>query len=389
MIELLAKIFIKNRDNTKDLSVRRRYGTLCSIVGIGFNIILFVIKYLAGTLSGSISITADAFNNLSDTASSFITLMGFKFAEAGPDLQHPFGHGRFEYISGFIVSVAILIMGFELGKSSVGKICSPEAVEFSPLVLIILCISVLVKFYMFLYNRHIGKKLNSSGMQAAASDSISDAISTFVVLISTLVMHFFKINIDGYCGVLVAVFILYTGFTTARDTVGTLLGQPPSQELVNEIEKTVLSHSIILGIHDLIVNDYGPGRLIISLHGEVDGHGNIFEIHEEIDAIEKELAKKLGCTAVIHMDPIDTDNAMLPIIHHEIDDIVKSIDRRITVHDLRIVPGAIHSNIVFDAVLPYDFSISDTEFKSRTETLLQESHPNYYCVIQIDRSFVL
>lgn len=308
MITLLSRIFIKNHDQAEDQGVRRAYGMLCSIVGIGLNVLLFMGKYLAGVLSGSIAITADAFNNLSDAGSSFITLVGFRFSGMKPDADHPFGHGRFEYISGFGVSMVIMLMGFELLKTSIEKICTPEPVEAGVLPVVILCVSICVKLYMSYYNRKIGTRIDSEAMKATAMDSLSDSVATLAVLFSMIVAHFTGYNIDGWCGCIVACFVLYAGYSAARDTLNPLLGQPPSPEFVEEIKSLVLAHEEIIGIHDLVVHDYGPGRRMISLHGEVPGNSDIFQIHDVIDRIEKELNQKLGCEAVIHMDPIEVDN---------------------------------------------------------------------------------
>ena len=308
MIKFLIKRLIKNSDNVKDPAVRRMYGTLCSSVGIGLNICLFAGKYLAGVLSGSIAIMADAFNNLSDAGSSLITLIGFKFAGMKPDAEHPFGHGRIEYISGLAVSAAIILMGVELAKSSVSKIISPSPVDMSMMSIAILAVSVCVKLYMCSYNRFVGKQIDSAAMKATAIDSLSDAVATSVVLLAMLVLKFTGLNVDGWCGAMVALFILYAGYSAAKDTLSPLLGQPPEEELISQIRDITLSHQEIVGIHDLVVHDYGPGRLMISLHGEVPGDGNIFELHDVIDQAEKELKDKLGCDAVIHMDPIATDD---------------------------------------------------------------------------------
>ena len=277
-------------------------------MGICLNALLFAGKFLAGTLSGSIAVTADAFNNLSDAGSSFVTLVGFQLAGQKPDSQHPFGHGRMEYVSGLAVAVLILLMGVELGKSSIDKILRPEPVDSSPLVFAILCASILVKLYMFLYNRRLGKKLGSPAMEATAMDSLSDSAATAAVLLATVIGHFTDLLIDGWCGVLVAAFILWSGVGAVKDTLDPLLGTPPTHELVQRIRDLVMEHTTILGIHDLIVHDYGPGRVMISLHAEVPANEDVLALHDEIDNVEKELQEKLGCAAVIHMDPVVTDD---------------------------------------------------------------------------------
>ena len=310
MISLLARLFIKPDPAREEPETRRAYGVLCGIVGICLNVLLFAGKFLAGTLSGSIAITADAFNNLSDAGSSFVTLVGFQLAGQKPDSEHPFGHGRMEYVSGLAVSVLILLMGLELGKTSIEKILHPEPVDSSPLIFAILCASILVKLYMFLYNRRLGKKLASPAMEATAMDSLSDSVATAAVLIATLVGRFTGLEIDGWCGVLVAAFILWSGINAVRDTLDPLLGTPPTHEFVQRIRDLVMAHSTILGIHDLIVHDYGPGRVMISLHAEVPANEDVLALHDEIDNVEKELREKLGCDAVIHMDPVVTDDGV-------------------------------------------------------------------------------
>ena len=386
MIRLLAHIFIKNKDSGKE---RKLYGTLCSIVGIVLNVLLFAGKYFAGVISGSVAITADAFNNLSDAGSSFITLVGFIFAGKKPDPDHPFGHGRFEYISGFVVSIAIILMGFELFKSSISKIITPEPVDTGYLAMGILVVSILIKLYMSFYNSRIGKKIDSAAMQATALDSLSDSIATTVVLISMLVMRFAGINIDGYCGLLVALFILYAGYKAAKDTIDPLLGFPPEKEFVEQIENIVMSHDQIVGIHDLVVHDYGPGRRMISLHAEVPGNGNMFEMHDLIDLIERELNEKMQCRTVIHMDPIETDNEEVARMKQEIATLVKGIDERITIHDFRMVTGPTHTNLIFDAVVPFEVERSADEVKREIEQMVRNIDSKYFAVVEIDRSYVL
>lgn len=389
MIRLLMKLCIKQNDNSNAAATRRACGMLCSVVGVGLNVLLFAGKYLAGGVSGSIAIMADAFNNLSDAGSSLITLIGFKFAGLKADAEHPFGHGRIEYISGFIVAAAIILMGVELVKSSVAKILSPSPVDTSLLAVGILLVSVCVKIYMCIYNRSIGKEISSSAMKATAMDSLSDAIATSVVLISMLIMKFTGINVDGWCGVLVAFFILYSGYNAAKDTLSPLLGQPPAPEFIDQIREITLSHKEIVGIHDLVVHDYGPGRLMISLHGEVPGDGDIFELHDVIDQTEKELKEKLGCDAVIHMDPIATDDEEVAITKKDVAELVKRINENLTIHDFRMVEGPTHTNLIFDVVVPFDVKLSDREVTERIEQIVQEKWCNYFVVLNVDHSYVL
>lgn len=388
MITLLAKMFIKNKENVKNEKVRRQYGVLSSIVGISLNIILFLIKYLAGVISGSIAITADAFNNLSDAGSSVITLIGFQFSGKKPDAEHPFGHGRFEYISGFIVSMAIILVGFELAKSSFTKILTPSMIESSNLAILILVISIGVKLYMYTYNTRIGKKIESETMKATALDSFSDSIATLVVLLSMIVMRKTGVLIDGWSGMVVAIFILYTGYSAAKDTLSPLLGQVPDPKLVQQIEEIVMSHEEVSGIHDLIVHDYGPGRLMISLHGEVAGDGDIFKLHDAIDRIENELNTKLGCEAVIHMDPIVVNDEQVIRMREQIEEKIKAISPEISIHDFRLIKGPTHTNVIFDAVVPFKFTLSDEEVKSQIETMIRTNWTHCHPVIKVDKSYV-
>lgn len=388
MITFLAHLLIKDCDNTSDSRVRGAYGVLCSVAGIVFNILLFIGKYLAGSLSGSIAITADAFNNLSDAGSSVITLMGFQFAGRRPDSEHPFGHGRYEYISGLIVSFLILLMGIELGKSSLEKIFQPQPMEAGWIVLTILLCSIAVKVYMCVYNRRIGRRIDSSAMRATAMDSLSDVAATSVVLLCTLIYMIWQVNLDGWGGVLVALFILYTGIASVRDTLGPLLGQAPDPEFVHKIEDIVHSHPQIVGIHDLIIHDYGPGHCLISLHGEVSGDGDIYELHDMIDLVEQELQEKLGCEAVIHMDPIAADDEQVQAMKIRVEAVLKELDPRITVHDFRMVEGPTHTNLIFDAVVPQDAAASEEKAKAMIRQQVQSLGQQYRTVVRIDRFYV-
>ena len=387
MISLLSKIFIREEGEITN-QVRKAYGSLCSIVGICLNVLLFGIKYFAGSVSGSIAITADAFNNLSDAGSSFITLIGFWYAGKKPDLEHPFGHGRFEYVSGFVVSMAILLMGAELAKSSIAKIIRPEPIDTGNLAMVILVISIAVKIYMACYNKRIGRKIGSAAMEATSLDSLSDTVATTVVLAAMLVMRFTGVNVDGVCGVLVAVFILYAGYNAAKETISPLLGKVPEPEFVEKIEHIVMAHEGILGTHDLIVHDYGPGRLMISLHAEVSGRENIFELHDKIDRIERELKEKLGCEAVIHMDPIEEDNELVKEVRKELTQQLKEIEQTITIHDFRMVTGPTHTNLIFDVVVPYSIKMTDEEITRKVQEQVQKLDASYISVINIDKAYV-
>ncbi len=388
MITLLARLFIKDRDRVQDAAVRRAYGMLCSLTGIGLNVLLFFGKYLAGQLSGSIAMTADAFNNLSDAGSSVITLLGFRMAAKKPDPGHPFGHGRIEYLSGVAVSLIIIVVGVQLGIESVHKIMEPEAVDAGLVPMLVLVASICVKGYMFAYNRGIGRKINSPGMSATAVDSLSDCIATGVVLISMLLARFANINADGWGGAAVAAFIIFSGFRAAKETLSPLLGNPPDAQLVKDITDIVLSHPEVMNVHDLIVHDYGPGRLMVSLHAEVPGDGDIYALHDAIDTIEYELESKLGCAAVIHMDPISPDGTKTAHMRDELAEAVKAIDPRLSIHDFRIVDGPTHTNVIFDAVLPNDSALTEDEAKSALETLVHSLWQNSHPKVHIDRPFV-
>ena len=386
MITLLARLFLKP-DGKSEADLRKAYGVLCGAAGIGLNILLFLGKFFAGTLAGSIAITADAFNNLSDAGSSFVTMLGFQLAGQKPDSDHPFGHGRIEYLSGLGVSLLILLMGFELAKSSLEKILHPQPVEFDLLVLAILAVSIAVKLYMFFYNHRLGKKLNSSAMLATATDSLSDTVATTAVLVATLVGHFSGLMIDGWAGILVALFILWSGFNAARDTINPLLGTPPTHEFVEEIRDLVMAHPAIIGIHDLIVHDYGPGRMMISLHAEVSAAGNVLDIHDEIDNVEKELQEKLGCHAVIHMDPIVIDDGVTADTRKRVQALVHCIDDQISIHDFRMVVGPTHTNVIFDAVVPFGFHLADDEVAKKIQDAVRALDGNYYAVVTVERSY--
>lgn len=388
MITLLARLFIKDRDKVADAAVRRAYGMLCSLTGIGLNVLLFLGKYLAGRLSGSIAMTADAFNNLSDAGSSVITLLGFRMAAKKPDPGHPFGHGRIEYLSGVAVSIIIIVVGVQLGLESIDKIMNPQPVDAGLLPMLVLVASICVKGYMFAYNRGIGRKINSPGMAATAMDSLSDSIATSVVLISMLLSRFAGVNADGWGGIAVACFIIFSGFKAAKETLSPLLGNPPDPQLVHDITSIVLSHSEVMNVHDLIVHDYGPGRLMVSLHAEVPGNGDIYALHDTIDTIEYELSSKLGCDAVIHMDPVSPDGTKTAHMRDELAEAAKSIDPRLSIHDFRIVDGPTHTNVIFDAVLPNDSKLTEEEAVAQLAALVHSLWQNSHPKVHIDRPLV-
>ena len=370
---------------------RSAYGKLCGTVGIVLNILLFIGKFVAGWISNSIAITADAFNNLSDAGSSLVTLIGFKLAEQKPDSDHPFGHGRMEYLSGLIVSAVILMMGFELVKDSIDKILHPTGVDFSVVVLVILVASIIGKCYMALFNYKYGKRFESSTLKATAVDSLSDCISTTVVLIATVIGYYTDVQIDGFCGIAVGILIFVAGINAAKETLSPLLGEAPDPEFVNEIEEIVLNFDkeSVVGIHDLIVHDYGPGRCIISLHAEVPAEGDILLLHDVIDNLEMKLRDELGCLTTIHMDPVVTKDERVTELKARCVELVKGIGESLSLHDFRVVFGETHTNLIFDVVVPFEFYLSDTE----TTKLIQEKvweyfGKNYFVVITIDKPAV-
>ncbi len=383
----LAKSFIKNYTNTDSPVVRRAYGLLCGLAGILLNLLLCLLKILASSMTGSVSVAADALNNLSDAASSVVTIIGFRLASQKPDPNHPFGHGRIEYLSGFIVSVLILLMGFEVGKASVEKLTAGSTAEFHPVTVGILAASILVKFYMSLYNRKFGKRLNSSVMLATAADSLSDCAATGVVLICALLSPLTSFNLDGWCGLAAAAFILFSGIKSAKETLDPLLGTPPEPEFVEKIEKIVLSTPEISGMHDLIVHNYGPGRRMITLHAEVPQHIDILQIHEVIDSLEMRLSEELSCEAVIHMDPIATEDKETNERKEQLLALLKTIDPAITIHDFRMVPGPTRTNLIFDMVVPSRLSLSDAELLEKADALVKTLSPEYRAVIHIDRFY--
>lgn len=387
MISILKRLFIRE-DRLSPVDLRSAYGMLCGLVGIFLNVCLFIGKYIAGILSGSISITADAVNNLSDAGSSIITLAGFKFGSRKADKEHPFGHGRYEYISGLAVSVIILLVGYELLRTSIGKILSPEPVESGLLPVCILVASILVKCYMFFYNHTIGKKLDSPAMLATATDSLNDCIATGVVLLCMLINLFTSVNLDGWGGLFVAAFILYAGFNSARETLSPLLGKAPEPELIHQIEQIALSYPEILAIHDLVVHDYGPGRLMVSLHAEVSGKDDIYKLHDIIEHAEADINSALGCESVIHMDPVETDNEEVAHTRDLVAEAARSVVPESTIHDFRMVRCSDYVNLIFDAVLPFECKMSEKDFREAMQKATEERVGKCNLVMKIDHPYV-
>lgn len=388
MTELLVRCFIKESENIHDAKVRQSYGRLSGFVGIVCNLILFVFKLLAGFMTGAVSIMADAFNNLSDAASSVVTLIGFHMAGKPADLDHPFGHGRIEYLCGLFVASAILMTGFELLKTSVDKILHPTELSFSVISVVILIASILMKMWMSRFNFKLGHKIDSEAMKATATDSLSDCISTAAVLVGVVVLVATGKNIDGFIGVLVALFVCFAGFNAAKDTIQPLLGQAPDPELVENIKKRVMSEDMILGIHDLIIHDYGPGRRMISLHAEISYKEDILEAHDLIDNVERDLMQEFQCSAIIHMDPVVTDDDELNHMKEKVQELVKTLDPSWMIHDFRMVRGNTHTNLIFDLVVPTDVLKDKEAIESKVKNLIHIMDSHYYAVITVEQSYV-
>lgn len=389
MTKLLLKKFVKNYEKTNDNAVRESYGTFAGIVGIFVNCILFVAKFVAALLSGfSISVIADALNNLFDAGSSVVTFLGFKLANRKEDEDHPFGHGRIEYITGLIVSFIIILVGFELIKESISKIFNPSEASYSLVSVIIMAVAIAVKVWLGLFNRTLGKTINSGTLKATAMDSFCDVAATGAVLIGLVVGLVFGVNVEGYTGTLVAGFIIFTGISSAKDTLSPLLGEAPDEQFVESIEKTVMAHEKVIGIHDLIVHDYGPGRKIVSLHAEVNADDDVLEIHDAIDLIEMELKAKFKCVATIHMDPIDLNCEKTNNLKNQVNEILKNIDNSLSFHDFRVVSGPTHTNLIFDVLVPYNFFLTDEQLKREIREKVTNISDNYFCVISIDKKFV-
>lgn len=383
----LVKKFVHDYENVHDINVRASYGKLSGKVGIFCNAFLFAVKFIMGTISGSVSITADAVNNLSDAASSVISLIGFKMAEKPADEDHPYGHARYEYLSGLTVAVMIILIGFELFKTSFDKVIHPSTVDFSIALVIVLAVSILIKLWMAFFNKSLGKKINSSALEATAADSRNDVISTSAVLVAAVISHFFKINLDGYMGIAVAVFILYSGIGLVKDTLDPLLGKAPEPELVDYIQKKILSYDGVLGTHDLMIYDYGPGRKFASVHVEMAAEGDVLKSHDVIDNIERDFLSKDNLNIIVHYDPIVTKDDIVNDFRSWLMEQVKSIDPHLSIHDLRIVPGNSHTNLVFDCVMPHCINMSPSELKAEIRRLVNIKYPNYYCIITIDSSY--
>lgn len=387
MTSLLVKLFIKDSEKINDKKVRTAYGVLSSITGIVLNLILAGAKYAAGVISGSISITADAINNLSDAGSSIVSFFGVKISAKPADKDHPYGHGRVEYISAFIVAFFVLFMGIELFKDSVGKIINPEPVKFSFLSLSILVFSIIAKLWLGIFNRTLGKKINSASMMAVMKDSFSDCLATSVAAVSIIVSAFSDINIDGYLGIIVAIFIFIAGFGILKETLGNILGRAPEEEFVDEITEKILSYPHICGVHDMIIHDYGPSCRFASVHAEVPSNEDIMELHDIIDGIERDIYNEYGMLTSIHMDPVVINDERINELRRITEDAVASVDERLTIHDFRVVEGPSHTNLIFDTLLPRDIKCTDREICQKIEEALGKIDERFFCVITVDHAF--
>ena len=385
MTTLLCKLFIKNSDEVKKPEVRRAYGTLASVVGILVNLLLSFFKILAGVLSGAISVTADGLNNLSDAGSQVVSLISFKMSAKPADRDHPFGHARIEYVASMIVSFLILLVGFELLKDSISKIFHPSQTEVSLLTILVLSISVVVKLWLAIFNRTIGKRIGSSVIRATATDSLSDAIATAAVLVAVLIAHFTGVYTDAYMGIAVGSLIFVAGIRILNDTKNSILGSAPEPEVVEGIVAITKEYPEVLGIHDMVVHNYGPGNTIASFHAEVDGAVNAFITHDVIDTVERRLWQEMGVRATVHMDPIVTDDERVSELREAVRDTVKEIDERLGIHDFRFVEGVTHSNLIFDVTVPFEIKDSDEDLKRAISSRLSKLDPNYFAVITIDR----
>ncbi|MBQ9375355.1 MAG: cation transporter [Ruminococcus sp.] len=387
MTGFLVRLFVKDYEKTDDVKVRERYGLLSSIVGVICNILLFAVKYLMGTLAHSISVISDAFNNLSDCASCVVTLFGYKLAAKPADKDHPFGHGRMEYLTSLLIAVVIIVVGIELLEDSVVKIITPGKIKFSWIVLVSLVLSVGVKLWMAIFNTKLGKKVNSSVMIATAKDSKSDVLATSAVIVALVAAPFTSLPVDGIMGIIVSCFILKSGYDIVKETVDELLGKPADKQVIESIQNLIMSYDKIIETHDMIIHNYGPGNMIGSCHVEVKSDENFLQIHEIVDQIERRIYNELGILMTIHMDPIETDNEQVNYCKNMVRTIIKGLDERLHIHDFRLVPGEKHINVLFDIVVPYDCSYTDEQIKTVIDDKLKNEDVDYFTVITFDREF--
>lgn len=386
LTKFLIRRFVRDADNKEDEKVRYAYGRLAGAAGLAANVLLFAAKLLAGALAGSVAVMADAFNNLSDAGSSVVTLIGFKLSSAPPDAEHPFGHGRMEYLSALGVAALIMAAGIQFFLSAVDKIRHPSLPEFGVLTVVILLAAIVVKLWMALFFRRIGNLIGSQTLRAACADSRNDVVCTAVVLVSSVVGWLSGVAIDGYVGVAVSLFVVWSGFSIVRETISPLLGQAPDPEMVREIRETVLAHPGVIGVHDLMIHNYGPGRLVLSLHAEVPCEADMMRSHDLIDCIERELSRKYHAVACIHMDPVDSENEEVERLRAMTEGVLKAIDSRLTLHDFRVVFGETHTNLIFDVVVPFDFK-QEAGLKAEIQRRVTEKDARLYTVATLEHSF--
>lgn len=388
MFKILAKKFIKNYTDFNNSKVREQYGTLCSVISIGCNIVLVVFKLTMGVITHSIAIQADGLNNLSDVGSNLASLFGFKLANKHPDSEHPYGHGRMEYVAGLIIAFLILLVGFQALKDSVLKIINPQEMTFTIIAVIILVVSILIKFWMASFNRYASKKINSATLLAASQDSLNDVLATTATLCSLILSLYTDLPVDGIMGTIVSIIVLKAGIEIFKDTVNPLLGMAPDKELVKDIEQYILSYPEALGIHDLMMHDYGPGRRFLSLHVEVNCNDDIMVIHDAMDTIERAVLKKYHILTTIHMDPVDSNDDLTNELKEMVLKVVKEINNEYSIHDFRIVRGPTHTNLIFDVLIPSNDQIKHTLLKELIDKKIKTIDPCYYTVMQIEHGFV-
>ena len=387
MTDLLIKLFIKD-ENVKDVNVRGKYGTLSSVTGIIVNILLSAVKLIIGIIANSMSIISDGLNNITDAGSSVVTMIGFKMSQKKVDNDHPWGHGRMEYITAFIVDMLIILVGFELFQSSIDKIIHPSMPDIGTVTLVILVIAIIAKLWLFVFYKKIAKLINSEAIKGNAYDSISDVISTFVVLLSAIIAKFVGVSIDGYVSILVSIFILFTGGKALKETVDILLGAKPDPELVKGIEDFTKKYDMIVGIHDMMIHDYGPGRKIVSFHAEVPANSDICKAHDIIDQMEQDILEEFNCITTIHMDPIVVDNEEINEMREITENIVKTINSEYSIHDFRMTDGGGRINLIFDLVVPREDNVDKEKLKKNIQEKIHNTNPKYYAVPKIECSFV-
>ena len=388
MIEMIIKRFVKDYKNTDKPAVRTKYALLAGVVGVISNVFLFLIKIAVGVIFQSISVTADAVNNLTDAGSSVITLIGFKLANKPADKEHPYGHARAEYVTGFVVSVAILLFGFELIKTSFHKILNPNPIKFSYIIIIVLIVSILVKLWQGIFNKKLGRRINSAALTATGQDSMNDVISTSAVLIGIIFTRLTDIQIDGYMGIVVALFIMYSGVQLVIETLNPLMGVAPDPKLVTGVKNEILRYDGVLGIHDLMVHNYGPGKIFASVHVEVDAEGDLLKSHDLIDNIERDISKKFNLSLVIHMDPLATNDEGVNELRRQVIEIITIIDPQFSIHDFRVVYGPTHSNLIFDVLVPVSYKTSDDELKEIIDVEIRKIDSTFITYITFDRDYI-